>query len=109
MTAAASSEQANDTWPTEIAALLNSSLDEDLVGLKPVCTENLNSDVMVMGVQQGTFAVVWAGTVNGGISFGEMPSVGLCNVHKRRSTIERNSTTIIATIKSVTCPVALCE
>jgi hypothetical protein len=57
MTAAASWEQANDTWPTEIAALLNSSLDEDLVGLKPVCTENLDSDVMVMGVHQGRGAI----------------------------------------------------
>jgi hypothetical protein len=29
--------------------------------------------------------------------------------HKRCSTIERNTTTIIATIKSVTCPLALCK
>lgn len=34
MTAAASWEEANDTLPSEIAALLDRSLDEDLVGLK---------------------------------------------------------------------------
>jgi hypothetical protein len=34
MTAAASWEEASDALPPEIAALLNQSLDEDLIGLK---------------------------------------------------------------------------
>ena len=43
-----------------------------------------------------------------GMSNQRLACLGVC-VHKRCSTIERNTTKMVATIKSVTCPLALCK